>query len=84
MYPGGPVSSSTSEARARPRNAAAPSVVPMSSVTLRLLVLKWSQCRLRPGPGLPSMKGPISRMGSPPGGSTLMTSAPMSAINLPQ
>ena len=53
-----PVSSSTSEARASLRSAAAPSAVPMSSVTLRLLVLKCSQYRLRPGPGCPSMNGP--------------------------
>ena len=35
--------------------------------------------RLRSGPGIPSRNGPTRRDEHPPGGSTLITSAPISA-----
>ena len=50
-----------------------------SSTMLRLLVLAWINVRLRSGCSILPAKGGSKRFGSPPGGSTLMTSAPRSA-----
>ena len=51
--------------------------------TLRLLTQYAAQNSDRSAPASPSTKGPILRVGLPPGGSTLITSAPKSASTFP-
>ena len=51
--------------------------------TPRLLLQYDHQKRLFSGPGSSPMNGPRSRVALPPGGSTLMTSAPKSASAFP-
>ena len=46
---------------------------------LRLLVLAWMNVRLRSGSSMLPAKGGNRRLGSPPGGSILITSAPRSS-----
>ena len=83
MWPGRNDSMRISASSARRLNLATPAGSVRSTTTLRLLTQYAAQNRDRSAPGRPSTKGPRRRVGLPPGGSTLMTSAPKSASTLP-
>ncbi len=80
--PGAKVSSSTSVGRADAAARRVPGSTPRSSVTPRLLVLSASHARLRSGSRTPPRYGGRRPTRSPPGASTLTTSAPEIAQDL--
>src|SRR5579885_3136938 len=82
--PGGSASTSTSAIASSRSSRARPSAWRGLSVTPRLLVLSYQKRRLRFRSGRSPAKGPMRRAALPPGGSTAIASAPMSASSLAQ
>ncbi len=78
-YPGAKLSITKSAFRTIARSVSRPASLSRSSVMLRLLAFNAAQRRLILPPSTVSTNGVHCRSGSPPGGSTLMTSAPRSA-----
>src|SRR5258705_9183621 len=82
MVPGRKFSTTTSRRRARSRKTSRPSSVRRSRQRLRLLRLTWAWAK-DSGGSVPGRNGGRRRATSPPGSSTLITSAPRSARTQP-